>query len=246
MLPISINIGESHSFLGLSTEIISGIVGALVGVVGSGIISWVIQASSWRVERRAREADRLHLDQALGHSILAKLMKINADLAGLKKSIDESFQIANENGVHGKTWQGLRIPANTLDRIVFEAPELALILSLRDSAALQSMIELEASHNSILSMVELYGNERRIISDKMDVAVVDGFVFAAMLSPADAKKYHPKIVELNSLVSHIIEENRSSLDYSVKSIERMITLLNEKRDLNMKITMINRNENTNI
>jgi hypothetical protein len=82
--------------LAASTEFWAAIAGAVVGVLGSGVISASLQALANRVERERRERERMDQRKALGQAVLLKMMDIHANIEAFRRFVRECLSEAGD------------------------------------------------------------------------------------------------------------------------------------------------------
>ena len=85
------NLGTVWSIMLGQTEFWAAIVGAIVGAVVGGSIAYMVQVRALREGRKQRGEDHNRLQQALGHALLFKMVRIHSDFYGLHRHFEDCF-----------------------------------------------------------------------------------------------------------------------------------------------------------
>ena len=102
----------------------SGTYGAIVGSIVGGLIALAGQWVTIRDVRRTRAEDRRMEQQALGHSILFKVMRIHSNFVQIDNHWKECAKIASASVSPPEIWQYLLPLANLPEKIKLENREL--------------------------------------------------------------------------------------------------------------------------
>lgn len=164
----------------LNSELVSGLIGAVVGASIGGIVSWALQATNFRREARATTADRERRDRGVAISAQIRLAEIANNMFTIEKTVAEAQrQCAAALRAPPDTWVYLRPMANTPDRVVFSTDEKAMAISLLGSDDVANFLVMDARHNAIIDALIAYSEVRRAIV---------GADPQAMLTPEDAQR----------------------------------------------------------
>lgn len=185
----------------MSPEFWAAIVGAIVGSISAGGITWALQR-----DQDARQS--LDRNKGLARSLIFKLIRIYSDMDGFKKHIDEAKVNADKN--HLKFgWQSLRAIGNLPERVSFATEEMTYLMSLGDDSLFNCVLSLDVVHTSTIGMFELYKERRLALTDALSASSMDGAIGTAELNDAEMAFFAPKAAELDLLVADI----RSRVDF---------------------------------
>lgn len=76
----------------MPNEFWAAIAGAVVGALVTGIISYIVQLNAQSVAKKQREQDTKEKSQALGHSLLLKMIRIHSTIYQLNYILKKSVQ----------------------------------------------------------------------------------------------------------------------------------------------------------
>jgi len=178
----------------MESEFWAAVVGAVIGAITGGLITWLLQLSQDRRQISER-------NQALARSLILKLLRIHSDLQGFRTHIEECEARANRDGLP-IGWQSLRAIGNLPRHISFTPEEMSYLLSLKDYKLFDKVLSLDVLHTSTIGIFELY-KERRLALTDMLSASMNGMVGTAELNGAQKAFFDPKAAELDLLVSDI-------------------------------------------
>jgi hypothetical protein len=194
----------------MTGEFWAAIVGAIVGSISAGFITWSLQ-------RNQDHRQTLERNQALARSLMFKLVRIHSDFVGFSRHVKECEDSAKrENLPVG--WQSLRAIGNLPAAVSFSPEEMGYLLSLKNDDLFNDIISLDMVHASTIGIFELYKERRLALTDLMP-AVMNGMVGTVTMTNAQKAAYDPKAAELDLLVSDIrrrvdldVAESRAALE----------------------------------
>jgi hypothetical protein len=218
-----------------STEFIAAIMGATVGAVVGGIISFGPQIVAIRAAKKLRDEDQLQARRTASYSLIFKLIKITSSFYSLWERIDNDLKSASrEMG----PWSAVQHIVNLPDRVSFTSDEMAMLMGLKESALISDVMNLESHHNSLLDAMAAYGTERIQVADRMKGRVVGGGMVQANLTIDEAALLMPKIEGLNDLILHIHDRAKSEWEASGKTLEKVHKTLDAALKLGFKLSVV--------
>lgn len=194
----------------MDNEFWAAVVGAIVGSVSGGVITWLLSISQDRRQTSER-------NQALARSLIFKLIRITSDFHVFQTHAKECAERAEIDKLP-IGWQSFRPIANLPDRISFSSEEMSYLLSLKNFELFDKVLSLDVLHSSTIGIFELY-KERRLALTDMLAATMDGMVGTAALTDAQKKFFDPKAAELDLLVSDINKRVKEDAQQSRKALE---------------------------
>lgn len=204
-------------------EFWAAIVGAIVGSISAGLITWFLQ---WTQDSR----QTLERNRGLARSLLFKLMRIHSDLQGFKNHSDEALENAKRDRLP-EGWQSLRAIGNLPDRVNFTPDEMSYLLSLQNYKLFEMVVSLDVVHSSTIGIFELY-KERRLALTDMLSAAMQGHVGETVLTDEQKAFFDPKAAELDLLVSDIrsrvLKDAQESMQALVETNEAISKTLGHK------------------
>jgi len=201
-MPIVVSVGENAGWLGLSIELWSGIIGAVLGAVASGVISLLLQNQAYK-RHSADAAAQRHLERrVVALSILTRLMSVDSNVVNLRAYLlDQSEGVIRTPG-HPMLWARVRALPSLPGEVHFTNEERALVFSLGDEALFAGLMSLEPHHNSIIGALTAYPAIRASLNN-LPVTEIRGGV--GVLDP-DAAEFHaaiPRMTEGNTLLEGV-------------------------------------------
>ena len=211
------------------TEFWSAICGAVVG----GVIALCIQLIALRAAKMERNEQKKERRDALGHSIVFKVMRIHSNFYQLHFHLEEAFASVDSQS-HGEPWSFVLPLANTPDDVHFSPDEMSLILSFGSPELTDSLMSLDVVHNSLIDIFETYAGMRADILPLMPAEMVGG-VGKSTLTKEQLKVARPRMVMMNRLISDT--RGRAEVDYleSKKAVQDLFKSLNDKLGLKIKL-----------
>lgn len=220
--------------LPISTEFVSAIVGAVVG----GGIAYLVQLRAIREARRQRAEERLEIQQAFGHSLLFKIIRIFSNICNIRGHIEDCFVRAERDGLGGEPWQFVLPLANLPDPISFSPEEMGLLLSMKNDQLFNDAIDLDVAHNSLLASFEAFNGLRQKLAERLPPDVVEGRVVAGNLDREQAKRLRPKMIEVNDVIVAIRDNCAADSEKARAVLERLNRTLREKLGLSYALCLI--------
>lgn len=190
------------------SEFVSAIVGAVIGSLSAGVISWLLQRASFKKDRikraeEKRDADRAQLLQAFYACVQAvsDLHKFNEEAETAKhRAVGMGFP-----KVHGlsNSWSALN-PLATLPRPIAVNPEAITVFIDHNAADLaMEVLDVVAIHRSTIDLWESFKESRRRFGEKVSVKI-DGLVTYTPLSNEEIERLYPHLKELTDMADGIL------------------------------------------
>lgn len=196
----------------MSAEFWAAIVGAVVGSVSAGSITWLLQKN----QDRRQTLDR---NKGLARALIFKLLRIHSDFDGFKNHVDEAIANAAENDLP-LGWQALRAIGNLPERISFSPDEMAYLISLENDDLFNKVLSLDVVHSSTIGIFEIYKERRLALTDRLSASALEGTVGTTELNNAQLAFFAPKFAELDLLVSDIRSRVESDATESREALEQ--------------------------
>jgi hypothetical protein len=222
---------EAWSVLPKQGEFWSAIAGAIVG----GAITFSAQMYALRAGRKQREADHLRSQQALGASMLIKLLRIYSNFAGVHGHLEQSFERAAKHGGQAQPWQFFLPLANPPGPVHFSSDELGMLLAQKNHDVFNRVVVMDVLHNSLNDAVDLLSRERRALTDRLQASHVDGAVVSGELNRKEWLALQPQMIEVNSLIEGLRIQAKEDFEESGVAITRLNDLLRQKLGLAYKL-----------
>lgn len=197
-------VAQACEHLIASSEMVSAIVGGLIGALAGGIPAWALaKRQSNETLRRDRE-QRVENQKALMFAVIVKLMHIINSTISLSNHVKSCLALRKDPAhSHMEPWQVLVPMVGHTDEgtIRFTAEEMAVFAAANEYDLMQDVMLLAARHSSSLAAFQEYGsmrNEFRAIGPKPEA--FDGQIGSAMLSQQEVNSYKPYTIPLNNIV----------------------------------------------
>jgi hypothetical protein len=175
-------------------EFWAAVVGAMVGALAGGGVTWLLQ----HFQSKRENSDR---DKALARSLLFKLIRIYSDHEAFRRHVENCRDNAKKNDLEWG-WQSFSPVANGPKRVEFSADEMSYLLSLRNYELFNEILSIDVIHTATIEIFEFYAQRRMALTDMMP-ASMDGTVGSFTLTPEAFAIVAPRAVELNLLINDI-------------------------------------------
>lgn len=207
-----------------ATEFWSAIAGSIVG----GTIAFLVQMKSLGEARKQRASDAKAKHEALGNSLMFKVIRIHANLKASLDHCEESFREALSVDPEVKPGQAILPIANPPELVSFSADEMGLLLSLRDDKVFNQILPLDTMHNGLLRVWELYATKRGEIGSRLGAHEVEGNKITSIMTKEQFQGVRPLLIELEMLAAHLQAQSKHSADLSRSALHGLNKLLREK------------------
>ena len=220
---------------GLGGQFWSTVLGAIIGAVASGAVSWGLQTSAARATREAERAlrderrevgealrseqllEKRQRDLSLAHSITFKLIAMLSALAQIDAvAKDANVRIGLIKGPNSwllVTPIGNKFPQQTLER-----DEQSFVASLKISGLTGKVAESFYLYNDFMFLIDSYRTQRFDVLNRIAAGRVGKLNRGSEPIPAELMTYEPLIIPVRQLAEAILE--RAPLELS--SIQRSL------------------------
>lgn len=213
----------------LGTEFWSAISGAVVG----GLIAFAIQLVTIRAAKNERTAAKMESREALAHSILFKVIRINSNLFNLHLHLEESFAAVDPSSHINPCLFVLQLAGLPAD-VQFSDKEMSLALSFKDPELTDKLMSLDVIHNNLIDIFETYNGMRNDMQANMP-AKMQGSVGKSNFTEEEWRVVHPKIVIMNQLLADARIRAKMDYDGSKKATDDLLKAINEKLGLKLEV-----------
>ena len=213
------------------TEFWSAILGAVVG----GSIAYMIQVRALREGRRQRDEDHNRLQQALGNSLLFKMIRVHSNFYGVQQHIEDSFAEAARRGHKGEPWQFVRPLANPPDPVHFSSDEMGMVLGLKNADVFNSVLQMDVIHNSLIATVRVLNIERRALTERLKVDEAEGPVLSSTLDKDQVLALRPRMIDVNSLIVSVRADAKRGFEESDQALNGLHEMLRDKLGIAYKL-----------
>jgi hypothetical protein len=191
----------------MSGEFWAAIAGAVIGGLLSGIISWLLQRSSYIEARRQRAEDERAMQRMLSTALLIKMNAIYSDINSCHKHFEESIKNAQASDSTLEPWQCITKLSNVFPNIQFTMDELTFVHQLADLDLFNDLSNMDRVHHAIRETVLTYIEKRSTLED-MIISIripssleTNGNLNSTFVKIEDTEVLKPKILEISSLLN---------------------------------------------
>lgn len=213
------------------TEFWAAGVGAIVGAVVSGLISYGIQIKVLREGRNQRAEDRQISQQALATALIFKIGKTYSNISALHKHLEECFGIAGDTKPQREAWQVFIPLSNLPDRISFATDEMGLLLAMNNDDIFNLVLALDDVHNSLWGSVRTLQEEHALLLEQIRVVRFEGDVGKIELDHATQLRLRPRMIKVNRIAEQLRANTKRAMDESQEALSGAQELLRDKLEL---------------
>lgn len=190
----------------LTPEAWAALLGALVGAIAGGVVTWLIQLDSRRRDETLRKAVQLEGRQARAQAVLYKLIAIASHYATFTRHIEDAFEAAAAEKLEAEPWTFVLATAGDPDPIHFTDEEMTLLVTLKMDRVFNSLLTLGEAHNQMIILFGLYARKREELLRSLPNPVFHAEPAAhAMLPPEQVAAARPLMIEANGLIKAMRE-----------------------------------------
>lgn len=217
----------------MSDELLAAIIGAVIGFVGGGVISLILQKSALRESRALQKELDLLAKQGLARSLLFKTAKIKSHLINLTNFIEAGVKDAEVK--KWAYWQAIRPPANLPDKIIFTSEEMSVLLSLKNDELFNAVMPIDEIFNSTLEIFATHRKSRNELAALLPAEEMEGVTGTSKLTGDVLGKVRPKMAEVDDLVINLRERLKLDISDVSKALVLMIKAFNEGLALGLRV-----------
>lgn len=218
-----------------TTEFWSAIFGAVGGAVVGGLIAYIIQVKALREGRRQRDEDHERVRHALGTSLLFKMSRIQSNIYGIHRYIEDCFESDAKEGLEREPWELFLPLANFPDLVQFSQEEMGMLLALKNDDVFNLVLSTDIVHNSLIDGFQVLNIDRRALTDRIKPDKAEGNVLSSVLDRDQMLVLRPYMIEVNTLIEDIRTRAKRDYEESVNAMDRLQQLLREKLGLSYKL-----------
>ena len=224
--------------IALSSEFWAAIVGAFLGAVVGGLITYVIQLDSQAKADALRRQAQLDNQKALGHAIIYKLIAIHSHLKTFTQHFEHAFEGVAAENLKAEPWQFVLAVAANPNHINFTTDEMTLLVSLKEEELFNVMITLDAAHNMMVDLFNLMGKKREELIGMLPPDAVVGQVGSSLLDNRRFLAARPRMVELNMLIRDMRNYAAKDAALSEETLFLAHAAFKKKLQLNFNIGLV--------
>ncbi|MFN3226933.1 MAG: hypothetical protein ACE360_11870 [Hyphomicrobiales bacterium] len=218
----------------VDAEIVAALAGAVTGAIVGGGVTWIVQKSQLRFQRKLIEDDLLERRRALAHSLVLKLIKIGNDISTLRKHVEDGLAESNDL----QMWSGVVQISNLPEPIRLTSEELWLLAKAKDGLFNKS-IQIDTIHHGYIRLLSNYSARRTELGDMLPQTRRATGAGHFALEPDERKLLEPRMIELNTMLTEIVEKGDRDQGKVEAVLFRAIDHLNVTLDLDLKFEKSN-------
>ena len=219
-----------------STDFIAAIVGALIGSIAGGFITFLVQRYAVTEARRDRKEDLLRVQQALASALVFKMMRIHGNLLHVHQHIEDGVAIAEKEGVTDDLWRFVQPIANLPSLIRFTSEEMGMLLAQKDNDFFNAMQPMDEVHNAVIETLAAYQEQRAALTDALPAPTGrEEDTLGTTLSSADYNSVIRLIINTNSLINQLRPMAAREAKLADELLGGLSVLLKERGLANFKL-----------
>lgn len=204
------------------------LIGAVVGALASGGVSWFLQRNGANAAKAQADADHLERDRALAFSASAKLSRILTGTGIIRRHIHECLDRANREGRLAQRRFTIITPmANQFETIRFTAEELAAVLRMENVDLMNTVLEIDSIYNGLGAAMVRYSEARLAFGSEFG-AVMDGRMGVTEMDRDTYRKAGPLMVTLDDLAEYLISTADTDHRQAVNAVNLLSKVGREK------------------
>lgn len=216
----------------MSNELAIALLGAIIGAVVAGGIAWILQAQNLKAQEQLIKGAQAEHKRALAHSLIHKLMKISSDVSNLRAHVEKSLERSDQV----QMWPAVQGIANIPNEVILTADELWLLSDAEATALFTEAFEVEGIHRAYVKILDHYSTRRLELGDmvpSMSTTHEPGSDY--IVGENERRILEPRMVELNSILTDIVEEGDKQEQRAAQLLFRATDHL--KQNLDLKIAL---------
>lgn len=214
-----------------SSEFVAAILGATVGSLSAGVISWLLQRESFAKDKGDRQREAAARDRALLLQALYACLQAASDQHKFAESSVaaktqlEKMQAPTYPGL-SSSWTAILPHASLPEPISIDPAALTVLMDHRKAELLMNVLDVQAVHRSDIKTWAAFADSRRRFGEKVSVQVRSGVTFTAMTSN-DVARLYPHLKELSDLADGILEQSERHADQAGRTVTQLGALIEE-------------------
>lgn len=186
-----------------SKEMISAVVGGVLGALAGGLPAWLLARRQSNEALRRDKEQRIEVQKSLAFSTVVKLLHIINGVISLDNHVKKCLALRDDPArAHMEPWQVLvpMVGHTDEDSVGFSAEEMAVFAAANEYDLMQDMLLLAVRNASSLASFKTYcdmRNEFRALGPKPEA--FDGQIGMAMLTRQEIDSLKPYTIPLNNI-----------------------------------------------
>lgn len=190
----------------------STLIGAVVGAIVGGMISFGLQVHGVTATRNERLAARRQEDLAIAFSVIVKVIKVMSNIGHIKAALYDGLSKLNTPESSGaESWQVVPPFGTKFPEVTFTKEESAFVFSTKVKSLMLSTLELADVYNDLVQMVSVYSEKREALTGEFSVAAMEGSLAATDFDRETLRSLLPRMVPLKILIDAMAK--RTVVDY---------------------------------
>lgn len=212
----------------MAPELSGALIGAIGGAIVAGAIAWVLQAQSLAAQRQLITDKQAEHQRALAHSLIHKLMKISSDISNLHAHVEDSLERSDQV----QMWAAVQGIANIPNEVTLTADELWLLTDTKGTVLFTEAFEVEGIHRAYVKILDHYSVRRLELGDMVPgMSTPHGPNSDLLVDESHRQVLEPRMVELNSILTDIVEDGQAQEDRAATLLFRATDHLKESLDV---------------
>lgn len=157
----------------------------------------------------------------LAQTAMARVIRIHAGLNIVRAHIHKALETANGRGqLLEPRASVVRSLANRFSKVEFTPEEQAVVRRLGDDDLTNMLLELDAVYNDTTALMMRYSDDRSALFNEFG-ATIAGDIAITHLTEEQHRKFMPRLMEIDSLVRHLILRAKGDFDQAGAVIVRL-------------------------
>lgn len=208
--------------------------GALVGAAISGSLNVWLHFRTLKKAAQIRAEERKEVRKGQAFSLFVKLTRILSDGTVMTRNVDQMIRAAKEIDPKIEYLSLAVMPQSPSPiPVTFTPDELALVLSL-DDVFFNEVAALDQLHGGLAGLNVLYTQKREELFSKFG-AEMSGRIGRTAMSEEEGKRFHPRLIELEDILSGLMEFSKDCRDEGKKAATRWHELM--RKEFGIKQTL---------
>lgn len=168
------------------------LLGAVVGSVVSGGVTFAMQMRSQRDASKARSV-----------ALILKLSKIASSLVGANQQVLEGIAEAEAGGALGGAWEKM-VAMGGMSKIYIHPEEFSVFIDMKDYDYLNKLLLIDDKHNAVVDAIAMYSEKRTSLLDLMPARMEGLAGHVEIDDPVLFAKVSPKIAEVKLMAENLL------------------------------------------
>ena len=223
----------SQILLGFGNEFWAAIIGAIIG----GIITGIWQFLAFKRENNILTHADLKRKQALGRSLVFKLMRIVSNIKRIDDHLRNCLGDPKEASII-HPWQYVLPIPNLPKEIELSSDEISLLMQNKNHPIINNLLDLHHIHNSNIELFKVYNTKREDLRKTLPASGAQGREFSLRLNAEELLKFRPLMLECNDILRSLHIRGYDDYLLSTKILNEVGEHLNKEIDLGLDTEII--------